>query len=512
MRHRPLVAVLALAVALGAASLLASAPSARAQEGPPAGAPDGSPPGSQTPPAGAPSAPEGPAGDPTAHHPAPAPAAGAAAVVSEEKGPNLQVPATVQGPARETLEAAIAAWEGAYAAYQKTGARARPQVDAAITKLHAARTAAAPCAIPDHYLGIAYQLTGEFDQAITRLREAVRKNPRFHEAMVELGDAYRWAKRDSDAEKAYDDAVRAAPDYAHAYKMRALLRVGKERFEEARADIRRARELKPKDAELAGLGRQLDLVLDGPPWPRKFEAETRNYVVRTNVDQALADDIAKHVELIRRLYEQIFPKPSRSKRKFPIIVFASKEEYHRNGGPAGAGGHFDPAFKQLFLFKYPKDSDTKLVLFHEGFHQFLDALEVEAPQWFNEGLADFFGPSQYVNERGTEGMRIRPNPWRLDTVKQMIRANTALPFERLMTMTQAEMYAPEVAGQCYAQAWSICYFLAQADDRAHFEYLKDYFQALRRGKGLREAYQSVFGRADMAAMEQRWREYMLGVQ
>ena len=40
-------------------------------------------------------------------------------------------------------------------------------------------------------------------------------------------------------------------------------------------------------------------------------------------------------------------------------------------------------FKQLFLFQYPRMSDTRLVLYHEGFHQFLDGiLEVKPPQWF----------------------------------------------------------------------------------------------------------------------------------
>jgi tetratricopeptide (TPR) repeat protein len=447
-------------------------------------------------------------GPPTDHAPRgsePAPVTSAA----PEKGPNLQTPPWLGGAARVQLEAAVKLWDEAYALYTtKGGDAAKAKVEEAIEALKQARTAEARCAIPDHYLGIAYQLTGEYQQAIDRLRDAVRKNPAFHEAMVELGDAFRWAKRDPDAEKAYDDAIKTRPDYAHAYHMRALLRVAKERFEPAREDIRKARELKPADPTYLAIDKQLSMLLDGPPWPKKFEAESKNYIIRTNVSQEYADDISKHAELIRRLYETIFPKPPKARRKSPIIVFASKQEYHQNGGPQGAGGHFDPAFKQLFLFRYEKDSDTKLVLYHEGFHQFLDQLEVDAPQWFNEGLADFFGPSEHVDDKKNEGMRIRPNPWRLGLVKRMIDTNAVIPFEKLMTMTQAQMYARDVAGKAYAQSWSIIYFLAQADDRKHFDYLKDYFQALRKGKDLKQAYESVFGKADMAAMEARWREYM----
>lgn len=446
--------------------------------------------------------------------PAEEPTGEAAEEAEDEKGPNLQPPPWLSPAQRQQLEAATKTWEAAFAAYKKEGAAAtRDKVEEAIRALDEARKIDARCAIPDHYLGIAYQLTGEFDKAIERLREAVRKNARFHEAMVELGDAYRWAGKLDDAMRSYDQAIAAKPDYALAYKMRGLLRVEREQLERAREDVRRARELNPRDPELSQIEAKLSLVLEGPPWPTKYTAETRNYIVWTNADQALADEIARHAELIRKLYTQIFPRPPKARRKFPIVVFATREEYHQGGGPSGAGGHFDPVFKQLFLFRYEKMSDTLLVLYHEGFHQFLDSiLEVKAPQWFNEGMADFFGPSEYVKQGGEEGMRIRPNPWRLNTVKQMIRGNRETDFRRLMTMSQQEMYEPRAAGLHYAQAWSIVYFLAQADDGAYFDYLKEYFQALRRGKDIHQAYEAAFGRADMAAMQARWREFMLSVR
>lgn len=468
------------------ALLLTLAPPAPAQEPPPADAP----------PPGAPAGPE---------------ARAEAAAPAAEKGPNLQPPPWLSPSQRQQLEAATREWDAAFAAYQKEGAAAaRPKVEAAIRTLDEAKQVDPRCAIPDHYLGIAYQLTGEFDKAIERLREAVRKNAQFHEAMVELGDAYRWADELDDAMSSYDQAIATRPDYALAYKMRGLLRVQKDQLAQAREDVRRARELKPDDAELPAIESRLSLVLEGPTWPTKFTAETRNYVVWTNADQAMADEIARHAELIRKLYTQIFPRPPRARRKSSIVVFATREEYHQNGGPRGAGGHFDPVFKQLFLFRYEKLSDTLLVLYHEGFHQFLDSiLQVKAPQWFNEGMADFFGPSEYFKQGGDEGMRIRPNPWRLNTVKQLVRQERATDFQRLMTMSQQEMYEPQAAGLHYAQSWSMVYFLAQADDGAYFNYLKDYFQALRRGKDIREAYQAAFGKADMAAMQARWREFVL---
>jgi tetratricopeptide (TPR) repeat protein len=430
----------------------------------------------------------------------------------EEKGPNLQTPAHFSPAQKAQLEAAVEVWEAAYESYQKEGAAAaRPKVDRAIDALREAKKLDPTCAIPDHYLGIAYQLTGEFNLAIERLKEAVRRNPRFHEAMVELGDAYQWAEKLDDAMRTYDQAIATKPDYAHAYKMRCYLRVRRERYPEALVDVRKGLELEPASAEFKAIETQLALVTEGPPWPQKFTCETRSYVVWTNVDQAFADEIGKHAELIRKLYTQIFPRPPKARRKFPIVVFASREEYHRNGGPRGAGGHYSPVFKQLFFFKYADKKDTLNVLYHEGFHQFLDSiLETKAPQWFDEGLGDFFGFSEHFKKDGEEGMRIKTNPWRLPLVKQMIQAGRTVDFEKLMTMSQQEMYGPD-AGLHYAQAWSMIYFLAQADNGAYFDYLKDYFQALRRGKDIKAAFKDAFGRADMGAMQARWRDFISGL-
>ena len=430
----------------------------------------------------------------------------------EPDGPNLAIPPWIGGAQKAALEETIAGWKKAFARYKKQGEAALPDVKAAMEKLEAARGIDKLCALPDYYLGIAHQLTGEHPKAIARLQEAIRRSPKFHEAMVELGDAQRWAGKEKEAAAAYDQAIAAAPEYAHAWYMRALLRVAQEDLEGARADLKRALELKPGKAEYVAGEKQLKLVLEGPDWPQKFEVETKNYVVRTNVSQEFCDLVAKHAELIRRLYEAVFPR-SKAKRKSPITVFKDAQEYRQNGGPAGAGGHFDPGFKQLFLFRYPKESDTLLVLYHEGFHQFLDGvLEHKPPQWFNEGLADYFGPSQYFKEKGEEGMKVKPNPWRLDLVKRMVAEGKQVSWQELMTMSQAQMYQKEAVGRHYAQAWSIVYFLAEADDRAHFHYLKDYFQALRKGKDLQGAWQATFGKADMAALEARWREFIRGVK
>lgn len=448
-----------------------------------------------------------------------APAVADEPAAAEAVSKNLVVPESLEASVRQRLEAAIASWTRAEELLRSKGPKAaRAGIDEALAALEAVRLDDGKCALPEYYLGIGYQLLGlyygEDDQlpkAVTRLKAAVRLNPDFHEAFVELGDSHGHLEKWRDAEAAYDAAIGLAPDYALAYQRRAALYLQQQRLREALADVQEALRLEPNDKGVAALERELRTALDGPDWPQTYEVETKNYLIRTNTSQEFAEFIAHRAELIRRLYLSVFPDPPRTKRKFPIIVYSSKQEYHANGGPPSAGGHYQPAFKQLVLFRYPKEEDTLIVLHHEGFHQFFDGiLERKAPQWVDEGLGDFFGPSAYVHEGGKEGMRLRTNPWRLKTIQAVIRAGRAVPFERLMNMTQQEMYGQD-AGLHYAQAWSMVYFFIQADDRAHFKYLKKYFKALRRGKGRREAYDSAFGRADMAALEARWRDYTLSL-
>ncbi|MGH7297108.1 MAG: DUF1570 domain-containing protein, partial [Polyangiaceae bacterium] len=259
-----------------------------------------------------------------------------------------------------------------------------------------------------------------------------------------------------------------------------------------------------------------------PDWKGTvYTATSAHYIVKTPVSQDVADWVDRHAELIYRTYTLIFPKIDKVKRKFEILCYASAEEYHRNGGPAQAGGHYDPVVRKLHIFKYEKDEDTTLVLYHEGFHQFIHDYLEDPPQWWNEGTADFFGPTRYEPVLGPSGkpieetMRLRPNPWRLGTIKAAIQKGRIRPWKQLMLMSQRELYEPDWAGIHYAESWSIIYFLIRggaAPDQTtgpYFPLLDAYFKALRKGGGQEAAYEKAFGKVDVPALEKAWKEYTL---
>lgn len=434
-----------------------------------------------------------------------------------DEGPNFEVPADLPAKAAGLYRDGVAAYEAALAAREGQSEK----IAAAVKALRRAKDAAPKFPPPNYYLGILYQSTKEYEKARQVLRTACDLNPKFHQAIVELGDTYMWLKRESDALKEYERAIAVSPGYGRAYAMRGYHRLKTGEAAAALADLDLAKKNGERSAGIEAIRRMARREVDGPGWKTTFTCETEHYRVMTPVSQAFADELGMHAELIHRTYTRIFPKVSKEKRKFPIVVHQDRAGYQAGGGPPSAGGHYEPLIRKLVLYRYEDDADTRLVLYHEGFHQFLHDYLEDAPQWFDEGLGDFFGPSRHIppkkGERGPGRLELRPNPWRLRTIQQAIGAGRVRPWRQLMLMSQAELYDPQWAGIHYAQSWSIIYFLVRGNAAPgleagpHFKLLQEYFKALRRGDGQETAFATAFKDVDLAAIEKEWREFVLGL-
>lgn len=382
-----------------------------------------------------------------------------------------------------------------------------PRLSIIIRRLEKARLKAPKAPQLYFYLGIAYQLAESYSRAASRLRTAINLNPEFHEAYVEYGDVFVWRKEYKKAIAQYDKAIELAPKYDLAYERRgwALIRLGE--FKDARKYIEKAIDIR-RTPYRDGLLARLHFVLRGPSWKETYTKETANYIVKTSVSQKYADKIAESAERIRNAYVRVFPKTKRPERKFPIYVHSSRQEYIRNGGPPMAGGHYEPDFRILVLFR--QGATTITVLYHEAFHQFIHDYIEQPPQWFNEGVADYFGGFRYVAAR--KAVVPRPNTMRLAGIKAVIQAGRYADPGELMLMTQAEMYDPQMVAIHYAQAWSMVYFMLENKKGKYRKTLVRYFDALRKGKNIEEAYKTTFGRTDMERFERDWKSFTMSIR
>ena len=132
----------------------------------------------------------------------------------------------------------------------------------------------------------------------------------------------------------------------------------------------------------------------------------------------------------------------------------------------------------------------------------------DAPRWFDEGLAEYFGISELTKTELRYGLVPDRHPSRLDNIRSafMGELTKPLPLDRLLTTEHEQFMSPRQAAVNYAHAWSFAHFLGSNPGGQRI--LRDYFQALRAGKSITAAYQQVFGKLDIKVVEAEWREYV----
>ena len=345
------------------------------------------------------------------------------------------------------------------------------------------------------------------------LEIACRLAPRFYEAQAFRARVLLDIGRPTEALAQAEAAIKNAPGAAEGYIARGLVRFSRDELEAALEDLELARALAPWEEELVGLTRNVQNVINGPPWARRFDAQTENYLVQTNVSATAAQEYAELLEAGRAHYAKTFPLPKDGRRS-KVLIFDTQEGYHGyselsiNDRVESTLGCYLPRYRQLLLFeeKGSKTQDKTIqVLLHEGFHQFMHQLVPDnaIPFWLNEGLAEFMSAVEVKGGRvGKTGLVLQG---RLDNIRYFVKANRNRPmaFPKIMQETPQEFYSGAVWAK-YAQAWSMVHFFelgATPDVKARYQ---RYLKALREGTPSKEAYAQAWVGVDWSAIQKRW--------
>jgi tetratricopeptide (TPR) repeat protein len=88
-----------------------------------------------------------------------------------------------------------------------------------------------------------------YDQAAALLKEIVAADDKDFQAWTELGTVYLLMKKEADAERAYESAIKARPSFFLAHLNLGRARAGRKKFAEAVEPLARAVELQPANAE-----------------------------------------------------------------------------------------------------------------------------------------------------------------------------------------------------------------------------------------------------------------------
>ena len=220
--------------------------------------------------------------------------------------------------------------------------------------------------------------------------------------------------------------------------------------------------------------------------------DSENYIlIYSTKSEALVRDLKQRLEAIRKAYITLFPPAVEVDAVSAVRICKDLDEYHRYGGPRGSGGYWNAAAEELVFFEYEDDKgdrgsgkeDSRIVLYHEAFHQYIyySVGELAPHSWFNEGYGDYFSGAHF-NSYG-EVQKIGVNPWRIRTIQRAIEDSNHVPWEKIVGFEQSEYYNPMIRHICYAQGWSMIYFLNHAKEveknPAWAKILPTYFEALK---------------------------------
>lgn len=243
---------------------------------------------------------------------------------------------------------------------------------------------------------------------------------------------------------------------------------------------------------------------------RGWKAEdTENFIVvyHTN-DQPLVRTLVSDIESIRKEYIKLFPPVGEITAVSTVRVCKDRTEYMAYGGMPGSAGYWNSATEELVFYdasikvKGKRDSgeqNTFIVLYHEAFHQYIHYSAGELPphSWFNEGHGDYFSGADVV---GVRVRKIGLNPWRIGLIQRAIADRKFVPWKDIIGFEQPEYYRSDRVGLCYAQGWSMIYFLRTSPVVAkHAQWsriLDTYFQALKEDYARQLALLETQGRKD----------------
>lgn len=347
--------------------------------------------------------------------------------------------------------------------------------------------------------------------------------PGFHEALaLEAACLAQLGRLDEAAARA-DEAIALCPDGAGGWAARGAIKFLREDLAGAQDDLELGLALAPRDEALRGLVRNVRHVLQGPPWSRRFRVETEHYVVETNIAQKRVDDYARDLEAVRAVYARRFGVDEDAAppggRKSKVLIFDTEEGYHSYAALAiddrveSTLGCYLPRYRQLLLFEDKDDAsqrETRQVLFHEGFHQFLHQLVPDnlVPYWLNEGLAEYLSACTVTNgEVGAEGQVL---DGRLRDLRWFLRSGGPIPLDRLMKESPAEFYSGAVWAK-YAQAWSMVHFFERGPDEDLRGRFRAYVARLREGAAADDAFTQAWGGVDWGATQRKWRAHVDGL-
>jgi hypothetical protein len=253
--------------------------------------------------------------------------------------------------------------------------------------------------------------------------------------------------------------------------------------------------------------------------------QTEHYTLRTDVEPALAADLAARLDAMYEEYDDrmaAFAKPADTGRlNFDVYVFNAKADYadFTEHKVPNSGGVFMPGRNVLAAFLEGQGRDgLRRTLQHEAFHQFaFTVISPDIPIWLNEGIAQLFEESIWT---GKSFVLNQVPPRRVRQLQDDARARRFVPFKEFLAVehdawNETLATNPDRGATQYNQAWAMAHFLVNATDGngrpLYRQRLVDLLKALNNGADGADAFRQAFPGGE-AQLQQRFGEWAMRLQ
>jgi tetratricopeptide (TPR) repeat protein len=205
----------------------------------------------------------------------------------------------------------------------------------------------------------------------------------------------------------------------------------------------------------------------GDPSGNWIEVRSPHFTVLCNAGERQGRDVASQFEEIRALFQALFPK-FRVDFGRPTTIFALKNEdslklflpsYGLNSKENHLGGLYHPGPDKNFALVRTDITGKGAFAYHALYHEYTHALLRlnfrGLPLWLEEGLAEYYGNTEFENKQAIFGSI---DPRQL----QILQHAPLIPISTLITADYTSPFynGQEHSGIFYAESWALVHYFS----------------------------------------------------
>lgn len=243
-----------------------------------------------------------------------------------------------------------------------------------------------------------------------------------------------------------------------------------------------------------------------------IQVKSKNFFLIGNASEKDIRKVGTRLEQFRETFRQIFASANlTSSIPTNVVVFKNASSFKpfkpvRSDGKADTeiAGYFQPGEDVNYITLSTEGDDREMygTIFHEYVHFIIETNfgKSDVPQWFNEGLAEYYQTFEIVDDIKVKlGL---PQSGHLALLQQ----SKLMPLDTLFNLSNEQVH--QTGGHSrsifYAQSWALVHYLTQSGKSAS---LNKFLEAVTKGVEAKKAFQGAFG-TTYEQMEKDLRNYV----